>query len=94
MSGSGGESEDLGAALWAPGVDYIAGWREAADAAAELVSALAAAYPDGEEATAVAQSAPDGSGMVQLRLPSATARALAELIRAATDGRDARRSAS
>jgi hypothetical protein len=94
MSSSGGEFEDLGRALWVPGVDYIRGWQDAVDAAAGLLSALAAAYPDEEEATAVAQSAPDGSGIVHLRLPPATARALADLIRAATAGRDARRSAS
>jgi hypothetical protein len=94
MSSSGGEFEDLGRALWVPGVDYIGGWREAADVAAELVSALATAYPDEEEVTAVAQSAPDGSGIVHLRLPPATTRALAELIRARTAGRDGRLSAS
>jgi hypothetical protein len=94
MSSSGGDFEDLGRALWVPGVDYVGGWRDAVDAAAELASALAAACPDAEEATAVAQSAPDSSGIVQLRLPPATARVLAELIRAATAGRDAHRSAS
>jgi hypothetical protein len=93
MSGSGGEFEDLGRALWVPGVDYIDGWRDAGDAAAELVSALATAYPDEEEVTAVAQSAADGTGIVHLRLPPAVARALAEVVRAAA-GRDARRSAS
>jgi hypothetical protein len=88
MSGNGGEFEDLGAALWAPGVDYIAGWRDAVEAAAELASALTDVCPDGEAVTAVARSAPEGSGNVQLRVPPATARALADLIRAAAAGRD------
>jgi hypothetical protein len=93
MSGSGGEFEDLGAALWAAGVDYIAGWREAADAAAELASALTDVCPDGEAVTAVALSAPEGSGTVQLRVPPATAHAMAKLIRAAKTGHGTHRSA-
>jgi hypothetical protein len=94
MSSSGGDFEDLGRALWMPGVDYITGWRAAVDAAAELASALAEACPDEEGVTAVAQSAPDGSGTVQLRLPLATVHALTELIRNTKADRGARHRAS
>ncbi|UWE10824.1 hypothetical protein [Actinacidiphila bryophytorum] len=73
----------MGEALWIPGVDYVGGWRDAAAAGAELVAALSAAWPEAGPLTAVAQSAPDSTGVVRLYLPAATAQALAELLRAA-----------
>ncbi|MBM9505460.1 hypothetical protein [Actinacidiphila acididurans] len=80
--------------LWAPGIDYVAGWREAKNAAEALATALLTAWPDAEDVTAVAQSAADGSGLVQLHIPPSTARALAALVRGSAAGRGGQRSAS
>lgn len=93
MCSNGGEL-NLDEVLWVPGVDYAGGWRDAKNACDELMAALAAACPEAEGVTAVAQSAPDGSGVIQLRIPPATAQALAELLRAATPGRNGHRAAS
>lgn len=93
MCSDGGEL-NLENMLWAPGVDYVGSWREAQNAGRALLAAIMTACPDTEDATAVALSGPDGLGIIQLRLPAATARALAELIRAATASRDTQRNAS
>ena len=85
---------DLDEALWLPGIDYVAGWREAQDACDALVAALSEVWPDTERATATALSAADGSGMVRLRISSAAARALADLICSGTPGHDAPRAES
>ena len=76
----GGEFEP-DEALWVPGVDYVGGWRAAQDAGTELLVAFEAAGLDTEGAAAQGYAAADGSGVVRLRLPIATARALAEVIR-------------
>lgn len=81
-------------ALWVPGVDYVGGWRDAVAAGAELVAALSAVWPEAGQVTAVAQSAPDGRGVVRLRLPVTTTQALAQLLRAAAPGRDSGRAPS
>lgn len=81
-------------ALWVPGIDYVGGWRDAVAAGAELVAALSAAWPDAGPLTAVAQSAPDGAGVVRLHLPATTAQALADLVRAAAPGQDSGHAAS
>lgn len=36
----GGGDFDPTTILWLPGIDYVRGWREATDAAAELLTAL------------------------------------------------------
>jgi hypothetical protein len=81
-------------ALWIPGVDHVGGWRDAVAAGTELMAALSAVWPDARPLTAIAQSAPDGAGVVRLHLPATTAQALADLVRAATPGRDSGRAAS
>ncbi|MEE4541392.1 hypothetical protein V2S66_05350 [Streptomyces sp. V4-01] len=40
--GNAGDDFDPAAMLWAPGIDYIRAWREATDAAADLLDALTA----------------------------------------------------
>ncbi|MGW2597360.1 hypothetical protein [Streptomyces klenkii] len=65
---------------WVRGVDYVAGWREATDAAADLVTALTAAGVPLDGARAMARSAADGSGVVRLIWPAETVRAVAELV--------------
>ncbi|MEU2794130.1 hypothetical protein [Streptomyces sp. NPDC007100] len=69
--------------VWVRGVDYVAGWREARDAGAALVEALAAAGIDVTNLKAQAHARPDGSGEVTLKLPTATARRTTELLGAA-----------
>ncbi|MER6048430.1 hypothetical protein ABT168_13380 [Streptomyces sp. NPDC001793] len=74
---------DPDAVLWVRGVDYMAGWREAKQAAAELGEALTAAGVEMAGAKLQAVSAADGSGVVRLELPAATAREVAMLARVA-----------
>lgn len=85
MCGTDGEF-DLDEVLWLPGIDYVAGWREAQDACDALLTALSAAWPDAAEVKGTALSAADGTGMVRLRLSPSTARALASLINFAAIG--------
>lgn len=93
MCGDGWEL-NLDEMLWVPGTDYIGGWREARNACDELQAALTAAWPDTEGVTVVAQSGPDGAGLVQLRIPAATAERLVALLRVAVPGRSDKREAS
>ncbi|MEU8552212.1 hypothetical protein AB0C81_35475 [Streptomyces roseoverticillatus] len=67
--------------LWVRGVDYVAGWREATDAAADLTAALTAAGVPLDGARATARSAADGSGVVRLMWSVETVRAVVELMR-------------
>ncbi|MFK0289142.1 hypothetical protein ACIQU6_01475 [Streptomyces sp. NPDC090442] len=85
IGGDGFEAEGLDpdALLWVRGVDYLTGWREAARVAAELGDALTAVGVDLEGAKLQAVSAADGSGVVRLDLPTATAREVAVLTRVA-----------
>ncbi|MFH8788524.1 hypothetical protein [Streptomyces roseoverticillatus] len=66
---------------WVRGVNYVAGWREATNAASDLVAALTAAGVPLDGARATARSAADGSGVVRLMWPVETVRAVAELVR-------------
>ncbi|MQS06107.1 hypothetical protein [Streptomyces alkaliphilus] len=63
--------------VWSPGVDYVAGWRDAHDAAAELSRALVAL---GHTAPLPyrADAAPDGTGLLHLTIPASLARHLAQ----------------
>ncbi|MEV4924610.1 hypothetical protein [Streptomyces roseoverticillatus] len=75
------EAFDPDDVLWVRGVDYVAGWREATDAAAELTQALTAVGVPLDGAKATARSAADGSGVVRLVWSVETVRAVAELVR-------------
>ncbi|MBO0654741.1 hypothetical protein J1792_18770 [Streptomyces triculaminicus] len=72
---------DPDAVIWVPDVDYVSGWREAQDAAAELSDALGRAGVDLRDAIATAQTRADGSGVVRLLWPVGTVQAVAELVR-------------
>jgi hypothetical protein len=69
--------------LWSPGVDYVDGWRDATDAAAELSESLEAVGIDRTAITMRADASPDGAGVLRMSLSSATARRLAALAREA-----------
>ncbi|WP_269853494.1 hypothetical protein [Streptomyces sp. RPT161] len=77
---------DVDEVLWAPGVDYVGGWRAAADAAGALREALGALGLAVDGVKAQAHAAADGSGVVRLRLPVAVAWQLTEAIRAVAEG--------
>ena len=79
-----GDDFDPTALLWSPGVDYVRGWRNATDAAAELLDAIQAAGIETSVITARADATPEGMGVLRLVLPTSTARQLAMLARAAT----------
>ncbi|QSY52578.1 MULTISPECIES: hypothetical protein [Streptomyces] len=76
-----GTEFDPDAVIWVPGVDYVRGWREARDAAAELADVLGSAGVDLEGTTATAQTRADGSGVVRLVWPVETVHAVANLVR-------------
>ncbi|MFI9238502.1 hypothetical protein [Streptomyces sp. NPDC053079] len=80
---------DPDAVLWVRGVDYVGGWRDALGAADELSAALADAGVRTEGATSVAQTGPDGSGVVRLVWPAEVVRAVAALVRYAGELRQA-----
>lgn len=54
------------AGLWSPGVDYVAGWREARQAADQLNRNLAGAGFELSDVRAVASTDADGRGLVRL----------------------------
>ncbi|MFE7315754.1 hypothetical protein ACFU7T_22125 [Streptomyces sp. NPDC057555] len=88
MGNSGGagfedEQFDPEAVLWVHGVDYLTGWRGATEAAAELGDALTAVGVDIAGAKFRASTTADGSGVVRVELPTATAREVAMLARVA-----------
>ncbi|WP_165985445.1 hypothetical protein [Streptomyces sp. YIM 98790] len=74
-----GQLFDPDAALWTPGIDYVAGWRDAHQAAAELRRALAAL---GDTATLIyrADTTPTGGGLLHLSLPAALVCKLARAV--------------
>ncbi|MBT2387471.1 hypothetical protein [Streptomyces sp. ISL-11] len=74
------EEFDPDAVLWVRGVDYVAGWREATDTAAELREALAVAGVDASGVRLRASSASDGSGVVRLELSVPAARVMAAAV--------------
>lgn len=76
-----GTEFDPDAVIWVPGVDYVRGWREAREAAAELTDVLGNAAVDLQGATATAQTRTDGSGVVRLVWPVETVQAVAKLVR-------------
>nr|WP_256363042.1 hypothetical protein [Streptomyces sp. TRM70350] len=72
--------------LWVRGVDYMAGWREARDAADQLNLAFLGAEFEPSELRAVAATNDDGRGVVRLvGLPDAVVR-LAGLLQRLADG--------
>ncbi|WP_189311242.1 hypothetical protein [Streptomyces brasiliensis] len=72
--------------LWVSGVDYIAGWREAREAADRLNRALLGAGFELSALRAVASTNEDGRGVVRLAgWPGAVER-LAQLLEAHADG--------
>ncbi|MFI1950683.1 hypothetical protein ACH437_02285 [Streptomyces xinghaiensis] len=70
--------------VWVRGVDYVAGWRSATDAAAELMAAVAEAGVDTSGIESRADSASDGSGIVRLSIPVEATRAIAAIARRRT----------
>lgn len=74
-------------ALWVPGVDYIAGWRGAREAADRLNRALLGVGFELSDVRAVASTNEDGRGVVRLAgWPDAVDR-LAQLLEVRADGR-------
>ena len=72
--------------LWVRGVDYMAGWREARDAADQLNLVFLAVGFEPSELRAVAATTDDGRGLVRVvGLPIAVVR-LAEVLEAAVPG--------
>ncbi|NUK48832.1 hypothetical protein HRW14_00610 [Streptomyces lunaelactis] len=67
---------------WVRGVDYVAGWRDAADAGGELAAALTSAGFDTTELEWQARTSADGAGGVRLVLSAAAAHDMAALVRA------------
>jgi hypothetical protein len=81
--GPEGWESDAGAVVWVRGADYISGWSEAGEAAAEMNEALVA-LGLGQDLRAVPST--DGSGRAAVRLrgtPEAVAVAARMLRRAA-----------
>ncbi|MCF3145776.1 hypothetical protein [Streptomyces platensis] len=70
--------------MWVRGVDYVAGWRNAVDAAAELKGAMDEAGIDTTEVMTTASTTTDGSGVLRLSLPVEAALALAHAAREET----------
>ncbi|MFD9212126.1 hypothetical protein ACFVY9_03200 [Streptomyces sp. NPDC059544] len=94
MSGSGegwlsdglDDAAGMGSGLWVRGVDYMAGWRVAREAADQLNFALLLAEFEPSELRAVASTNDDGRGVVRLvGLPGAAVR-LAGLLEGLADG--------
>ncbi|WP_406219751.1 hypothetical protein [Streptomyces decoyicus] len=67
--------------MWVRGVDYVAGWRSAVDAATELKGAMDDAGIDTTEVMSTASTTTDGSGVLRLSLPVEAALALANAAR-------------
>lgn len=74
---------DPDAVMWVRGVDYVAGWREAAAASGDLDGALRLVGVDMEGVRLRAGAAADGSGVVRFELSAAVAREVAALAREA-----------
>ncbi|GHA17927.1 hypothetical protein ACFOOM_10550 [Streptomyces echinoruber] len=88
MTGAGGDwigdgldgIDGMDALLWTPGVDYIAGWREAREAADRLNRALLGAGLELSTMRAVASTDERGRGVVRLTGWPGGAHRLAELL--------------
>ncbi|MFD4955258.1 hypothetical protein [Streptomyces sp. NPDC058451] len=77
---------DVDHGLWVPGVDYMAGWREAREVADRLNRALLGAGFELSDVRAVASTGEDGRGLVRLASwPEAVDR-LAGLLEGLADG--------
>ncbi|MFJ8346010.1 hypothetical protein ACIQ9J_06490 [Streptomyces sp. NPDC094153] len=77
---------DIGHGLWVPGVDYVAGWREARGVTDRLNRALLGAGFELSAVRAVASTGEGGRGVVRLAgWPEAVDR-LARLLEALADG--------
>ncbi|MER7926979.1 hypothetical protein ABTY96_28125 [Streptomyces sp. NPDC096057] len=72
--------------FWVPGVDYIAGWREAREAADRLNRALLGSGIELSAVRAVASTTEDGRGVVRLAGWPGGVNRLAGLLEALTDG--------
>ncbi|MER5916315.1 hypothetical protein ABT124_39440 [Streptomyces sp. NPDC001982] len=72
--------------LWVSGVDYIAGWREAREAADRLNRALLGAGFELSAVRAVASTNEDGCGVVRLAGWPGVVERLARLLEAREDG--------
>ncbi|WP_406421675.1 hypothetical protein OH809_16480 [Streptomyces sp. NBC_00873] len=79
------DSHDLDpdAALWVRGADYLAGWRDATQAATELSNALTAVGIETTGSKLRATASADGSALVKLELSAATVREIATITRRA-----------
>ncbi|MBU3871041.1 hypothetical protein KN815_45445 [Streptomyces sp. 4503] len=75
------DESDLDAVLWIRGVDYLSGWRDAREAAAELGDALRLVGVESAGVRLRAASDADGTGVVRLELSAAAAREVALLAR-------------
>ncbi len=76
-----GEALEPDGWMWVRGVDYVAGWRSAADAATELKDAMDEAGIDTTEVMSTASTTTDGSGVLRLSLPVKAVLALANAAR-------------
>ncbi|MFI8233470.1 hypothetical protein ACIGDI_32055 [Streptomyces sp. NPDC085900] len=74
--------------LWVSGIDYIAGWRDAREAADRLNRALLGAGFELSTVRAVASTGEDGRGVVRLAGWPDAVRRLAEVLDARVDGGD------
>ncbi|WHM41251.1 hypothetical protein [Streptomyces sp. BPTC-684] len=84
------DAVEMDVGLWSPGVDYLAGWREARVAADRLNRALLAAGFELSELRASATTTGDGRGVVRLAgWPGVVDRLARCLERAADDDGDA-----
>ncbi|MEU5094614.1 hypothetical protein [Streptomyces sp. NPDC020996] len=71
--------------LWAPGVDYISGWREAREVAERLNRALLGVGLELSAVRAAASTNEDGRGVVRLTGWPGVVDQLAELLEACAD---------
>jgi hypothetical protein len=71
---------DPDAVLWVRGVDYLAGWRQAQDAAADLTEALEIAGLPHAATTVRADTTADGSALVRLACTPMEVRTLVRLM--------------
>lgn len=96
MSGIEGEgvydgldAVEVDVGLWSPGVDYLAGWRQARVAADRLNRALLAAGFTLSELRASATTTGDGRGVVRLAGWPVVVDRLAVFLESVADGGDA-----
>jgi hypothetical protein len=75
-----------GGALWVPGVDYVAGWRSAREAADRLNRALLGVGFELSAVRAVASTDGEGRGVVRLAGRPESAELLAGLLEGLADG--------